>query len=88
MNVEFRKSFEKDLSKIRDEDILQRIQAVIEEVENAENIREVNNIKKLKADGDYYRIRIGDYRIGLTISDNVIFFVRALQRKDIYRYFP
>jgi mRNA interferase RelE/StbE len=67
---------------------LQRIQAVIEEVENAENLGEVNNIKKLQVDGDYYRIRIGDYRIGLTIYDGVIIFVRALQRKDIYRYFP
>jgi mRNA interferase RelE/StbE len=35
MNVEFKKSFEKDLSKIRDETLLQRIQAVIEEVEKA-----------------------------------------------------
>ncbi|WP_339378687.1 type II toxin-antitoxin system RelE family toxin [Calothrix sp. NIES-2100] len=86
--VEFRKSFEKDLSKIKDETLLQRIQTVIEEVENAENLAEVNNVKKLKADGDYYRIRVGDYRIGLTISDNAIVFVRALQRKDIYRYFP
>ncbi|MBE9215706.1 type II toxin-antitoxin system RelE/ParE family toxin [Plectonema cf. radiosum LEGE 06105] len=88
MNVEFRKSFEKDLSKIRDETLLQKIQAVIEEVENAENLLDVKNVKKLKADGDYYRIRIGDYRIGLTISDDAIVFVRALQRKDIYRYFP
>lgn len=88
MNVEFRKSFEKDLSKIRDETLLQKIQTVIEEVENAESLLDVNNVKKLKADGDYYRIRIGDYRIGLTISDSTIVFVRALQRKDIYRYFP
>jgi mRNA interferase RelE/StbE len=88
MNVEFRKSFEKDLRKIRDENLLQRIQAVIEEVEKSENLGDVNSIKKLKADGDYYRIRIGDYRIGLTISDDAIVFVRALQRKDIYRYFP
>ncbi|BAY23174.1 hypothetical protein NIES2100_29380 [Calothrix sp. NIES-2100] len=76
------------MSKIKDETLLQRIQTVIEEVENAENLAEVNNVKKLKADGDYYRIRVGDYRIGLTISDNAIVFVRALQRKDIYRYFP
>ena len=88
MNVEFRKSFEKDLRKIRDETLLQRIQAAIEEVENAENMGEINNLKKLKADGDYYRIRVGDYRIGLTIVDDVIIFIRALQRKDIYRYFP
>jgi mRNA interferase RelE/StbE len=89
MNFEFRKSFEKDLSKIRDESVLQRIQAVIEEIEKAESLGDINNIKKLKSsDGDYYRIRIGDYRIGLTISDDAIVFVRALQRKDIYRYFP
>ncbi len=37
MNVEFRKSFEKDLSKIRDETLLQKIQVVVEEVENSEN---------------------------------------------------
>lgn len=47
MNTEFRKSLEKDLSKIRDETLLQKIQAVIEEVENAENLGEVNNIKIL-----------------------------------------
>ncbi|WP_082127304.1 type II toxin-antitoxin system RelE family toxin [Calothrix sp. 336/3] len=72
MNVEFRKSFEKDLRKILDENLLQRIQAVIEEIEKAESLGDINNIKKLKSsDGDYYRIRIGDYRIGLIISDDL-----------------
>ena len=33
MKVEFRKSFEKDLAKIRDQDLLVKIKAVIEEVE-------------------------------------------------------
>jgi len=88
MNVEFRKTFEKDLGKIRNEAVLQRIKAVIEEVENTENLGDVSNVKKLKADSDYYRVRVGDYRIGITISDNVVIFVRALPRKDIYRYFP
>ena len=88
MNVEFRKSFEKDLGNILDETLLQRIKAVIEEVENAENLGNVSSIKKLKADGDYYRIRVGDYRIGITVSENVVIFVRVLHRKDVYRYFP
>ncbi|GAB1542403.1 type II toxin-antitoxin system RelE/ParE family toxin [Scytonema sp. NUACC21] len=88
MNLQFRKSFEKDLGKIRDDALLQRIKAVIEEVENAENLSEVSNIKKLISNDDYYRIRLGDYRIGITIFNGVIVFVRALPRKDIYRYFP
>jgi mRNA interferase RelE/StbE len=68
MNIEFIKSFEKDLGSIRDVTLLQIIRAVIEdeEVETAENLGEVTNIKKLKGEGAYYRIRVGDYRIGIT----------------------
>lgn len=88
MKVEFRKSFEKDLGKIRNEDLLVRIKAVIEEVENAESLLDISNIKKLKAQTDYYRIRVGDYRIGLAHNEDAIAFVRVLHRKEMYRYFP
>jgi len=88
VKVEFRKSFEKDLGKIRDGNLLLRIKAVIEEVENAEGLLDIGNIKKLKADGSYYRIRVGNYRIGLTEGEGTITFVRVLQRKEMYRYFP
>ena len=43
MNVEFRKSFETDLSKIRDAELLKRIQAVIEEVESVNNWTDLIN---------------------------------------------
>lgn len=88
MEVEFRKSFEKDLSKLRDETLLTRIRAVILEVEDAETLENVSNLKKLKAEGDYYRIRVGDYRIGLLINEDIVVFVRVLHRKEVYRYFP
>lgn len=88
MKVEFRKSFEKDLSKILDRELLDRIKSVIEEVENADTLLDVSNIKKLKADGNYYRIRVGDYRIGFADEREVVTFVRVLHRKEIYRYFP
>jgi mRNA interferase RelE/StbE len=88
MNVEFRKSFEKDLGSIRDVTLLQRIKAVIEEVETAENLGELMNIKKLKGDSTYYHIRVGGYRIGITADEDTVIFVRVLHRKDVYRYFP
>lgn len=88
MNVEFRKSFEKDLDNLRDTSLLQKIKSVIEEVENAVSLAEVNNVKKLKADGDYYRIRVGDYRIGIAVSEDVVIFVRVLHRREVYKYFP
>jgi mRNA interferase RelE/StbE len=88
MNIEFRKSFEKDLGSIRNLILMQRIREVIEEVEIAENISEITNIKKLKGGSSYYRIRVGDYRIGVTVDEDIVIFVRVLHRKDIYQYFP
>ncbi|MFI5163682.1 MAG: type II toxin-antitoxin system RelE/ParE family toxin [Bacteroidia bacterium] len=37
---------------------------------------------------DFFRIRIGDYRIGLLIHGNSVDVLRVLNRKDIYKYFP
>lgn len=47
------------------------------------------DLKKLsEGSGEYYRLRVGDYRIGLEVEDEVVVFVRCLHRRDVYRYFP
>lgn len=96
MRTEFRRSFERDLRRVKkDREILDRIRAAIEEVEAADDLRELPNIKKLRGgSGDYYRLRVGDYRLGLEVelggieNEVVVVFVRCLHRRDIYRYFP
>ena len=42
----------------------------------------------LDAKGKYYRIRVGDYRVGFVFEQGAVTFVRCLNRKEIYRYFP
>ncbi|MFH1076788.1 MAG: type II toxin-antitoxin system RelE/ParE family toxin [Pseudomonadota bacterium] len=88
MNVQFRASFSKDLRNIKNKNLLDRIKGVIENVENAQRLEDISNLKKLKGRNIYYRIRSGEYRIGLIIENNTIVFVRCLNRKEIYRYFP
>jgi mRNA interferase RelE/StbE len=88
MNVSFKASFARDLQKIANVNILKRIQTAVEEVEQAQDLRGVDNLKKLKIGKVYYRIKVGSYRIGLLIEDNLVTFVRCLHRKDFYRYFP
>ncbi len=88
MKVEFKESFLKDLERIRDTAIRQRVREIIEQVEAAETPSDVANLKKLRGGERYYRIRTGDYRIGLILEGDTIMFVRFLHRKDIYRYFP
>ena len=88
MNLEFRASFVRDLKKIKDSKLKARIQEVIEAVEQAPSLQEIGSIKKLRGSDRYYRIRIGDHRIGLSIQENKVTFVRFLHRREIYRYFP
>jgi len=84
----FRDSFRRDLSAIRDKSLLKRVREVIEAVETADSFALLPNLKPLKGSRNYFRVRIGDYRIGLAIQEDTVIFVRFLNRKDIYRYFP
>lgn len=45
-------------------------------------------VEKLGGFKDYYKIRLGDYRIGFKKEGDKIIFMRVKNRKDIYRYFP
>ena len=89
MKLEFKKSFTKDLRKKgQDRSLFQRIQEIIQSVEQADTIQEIHNLKKLKSKDNHFRIRLGDYRLGLTIDNDTACFVRFLHRKEIYKYFP
>ncbi len=70
MIVAFRRSFVKDLHRLGDRNIKHRIKAAIEEVEHAANLLEIGDLKKLQGYEGYYRIRIGDYRLGIVIDEN------------------
>ena len=88
MHILFERSFERDLKKIRNKRLLKQVRDAIHQVEAAAELSGVTNLKKLQGFDSYYRIRIGDYRIGIELSEGKVIFVRLLARKDIYRYFP
>lgn len=88
MKTVFRKSFERDLKKIKDRAILAQVKQAVEEAEAAASLKEISGIKKLSGAGSFYRIRIGEYRIGLAVEAAEVEFVRCLHRREIYRYFP
>lgn len=88
MRTEFLRKFSKDIDKIDAQQIRAAILEAIQNVEQAENLTEIRNIKKLSGFADAYRIRIGDYRIGLFVDGDVVQFARVVHRKDIYKFFP
>lgn len=89
MIVEFDKSFSKSLDKIKDPTILQRTEKAILKLEKAYSPEDIKNLKKLSGFKNYYRIRVGDYRIGVVQIDNkTLRLIIIAHRKDIYKKFP
>jgi len=84
----YRKKFLKELSRIPSKTRIKIEQAVFSEIPKLEKIGSAKNIEKLKGYSSYYKIRFGDYRVGLKLENDEIVFETVLHRKEIYKYFP
>lgn len=88
MKVEFNESFLKDLKAVRDKAVLAKVKNAIDKIESAETLEQISNLKKMRGPRGYFRVRVGDFRIGLKLEKDTLVFIRFLNRKDIYRFFP
>jgi mRNA interferase RelE/StbE len=88
MIVEFDKSFGKSIEKLKDQTVLAKIEKLILKMEIATSITEITGVKKLSGHKTYYRIRIGDYRMGFEKIGERIRLIVIANRKDIYTIFP
>ena len=82
--LEIRPSAERDLRKIRDARLRQRLDGALAKL--AENPRRMG-AEKLSGGENRYRFRVGDYRIIYEIHDTVllVLILAVGDRKDIYR---
>jgi len=88
MKTVFLAQFGSDIEKLRLQSVKDDIAVAIEQVERAQSTADIVNVKKLKGFKTAYRIRIGDYRIGVFIENETVEFARVIHRKDIYKAFP
>jgi mRNA interferase RelE/StbE len=65
MNSVFLASFLSDVKKLRDGKVQKSIAQVITRVEQAPSLRDIPSLKRLSGYQSYYRICVGDWRIGL-----------------------
>ncbi|HTA27821.1 MAG TPA: type II toxin-antitoxin system RelE/ParE family toxin [Bacteroidia bacterium] len=88
MRVEVTRQFNKDISKLRDKKLLLALKAALQQIETATTLTEIHNLKKMEGATHHFRLRIGDYRMGIYFDKNTVFVSRFLHRKEMYRYFP
>jgi len=88
MKIGINKVFLKELTKLPLKERLRVEKLIFEDVETFETTDQIPNFKKLKGYRNYYKIRFGDYRVGIKFENNTLFFERVLHRKEIYKFYP
>ncbi|MBK5193265.1 MAG: plasmid stabilization protein [Flavobacteriaceae bacterium] len=88
MKVQFLKSFLKDVKKIKEKSILNKLKLVIFKMEETNSIYEIPETEKLKGFSNAYRTKIGKYRLGFYFENDCIELARFVKRNDIYELFP
>jgi mRNA interferase RelE/StbE len=87
--IEYTKRFLKELSELPKE-MRPRAEGIVFEELLAANPFSLGYVERMRGYPDKYKIRVGDYRIGITIDkqNSVIVCQRIAHRRDIYRTFP
>jgi mRNA interferase RelE/StbE len=88
MKVAYQKRFLKDLASVPPNlrPAIERF--VFEELPHADSLQSTGKVEKLKGHTIYFKVRFGDFRVGLSFTDDTVTLERVLNRKEIYRKFP
>ena len=88
MQIEITHKFQKQVEGCNDRRQRSKVLSIIETVITSDNMNGFPNLKKLKGHKNSYRIRTGDFRIGIVIDGNMVIFAAFDNRSDIYKNFP
>ena len=88
MPIHYHKRFLKDLADIPAKQRATIEKLVFQKFQTEEHVVQSGKLEKLKGYNIYYKIKVGNYRIGVKIDDHVLSFERILHRKEIYKFYP
>jgi len=88
MEIKFNKNFLKQLAKLP-KDVRGRIEAfVFVELPGLRSVGGSGKIEKMQGYDFCYKVRFGNYRIGLIYQNDIITLKIVMHRREIYRFFP
>ena len=85
----YSKVFLKDLSKvvpIKRRKLIEKF--AFKDLPQFSSIENAGNIEKMTGYKNHYKVRFGEYRIGILKNGNTVEIKRVLNRKEIYKFFP
>ena len=88
MELKYNGQFNRDIAH-RNRELSVAIKHAILNVKKASTISQIQNLVKLKKYKVHYRIKVADdYRIGIIIRGNKVWFARFGHRSNFYKTFP
>jgi mRNA interferase RelE/StbE len=88
MKVEYSKKFLKQLASVPGDNRSKIESFVFEELVSASSIYEMGKVEKMKGYDGFYKVRFGNYRLGLVLENEMITVKTVMHRKEIYKFFP
>jgi mRNA interferase RelE/StbE len=91
MEVIIRKQYLKDLRKVP-KHIFTSANTALDKLRSAENLNksgvDFTKMQGQKKDKEYYRIRLGDWRMGIELKTPSVIIITIKQLSEIYKKFP
>ncbi len=87
MKIIYTKAITKDVRKIKNADLIKKIEELILELKNSTSLKEIKSVKKISNHKSAYRIRLKNYRLGFYLENDTVILARFLKRNDIYKQF-
>jgi mRNA interferase RelE/StbE len=89
VEVLYRKLFLKDLKKLKKQPVYEQIvDLAFTILPKSKQLRDIPGVKAMRRHPKRFRIRIGNYRIGIEAKSETVEVMRVLHRGEFYRYFP
>jgi mRNA interferase RelE/StbE len=88
MEVKIKKKFLKELSKLPTEYANTIEEFIFDKLPNYYCLSEIGKVEKMTGYKNFFKIRFGDYRVGIKKENNTIIVEIVKHRKEIYKYFP
>ncbi len=88
MKIEYRKNFLKELSKLPAKYAKIIEQFIFDDLPNYSSLSDIGKVEKMTGYKNYFKIRFGNYRVGIKKENDYIIVETVKHRREIYKFFP
>jgi mRNA interferase RelE/StbE len=88
MEVRYSKKFLKQLTGVPSETRVKIERFVFNELVSVSSIAVLGKVEKMQGYDGFYKVRFGNYRLGLVIENEMITAKAVMHRREIYKFFP